>query len=84
MSIFLSSTPIRKHLITSTYPQAWKQAFTKRNICSGFKKTGIYPFKPRILLNTLPHQEEQSKPTPPAALAALASPLQHPPQSTPP
>ena len=63
LSIYLRSTPICKRIITSTYPQARIQAFTQRNITHGFGKTGIYPFQPEIVLNTLPqHQLHQSGP----------------------
>jgi hypothetical protein len=65
LSIYLPSTPICKRIITSTYLKARIQAFTKRNITHGFGKTGIHPFQPEALLNTLPqHQSHQSGPVP--------------------
>jgi hypothetical protein len=65
LSIYLPSTPVCKRIITSTYPKARIQAFTERNITHGFQKTGIYPFHPEVLLNTLPQDQlHQSEPAP--------------------
>jgi len=82
MAIYLSSTPVCKRIITSTYPDARRQAFTQRNITHGFKKTGIYPFQPDTLLNVLPqhqsqHQSHRSKPVsnPTSSIASLRQPL---------
>ena len=31
----------------------WQQAFSEKNITSTYKKTGIFPFKPELLLHTI-------------------------------
>jgi hypothetical protein len=65
LSIYLPSTSICKRIIISTYLKARTQAFTQRNITYGFKKTGIHPFQPDVILNALSqHQSHQSKPIP--------------------
>jgi hypothetical protein len=60
LSIYLPSTPICKRIITSTYPESRIQAFTERNITHGFAKTGIQPFQPEVLLDTLPQHQSKS------------------------
>ena len=77
LSIYLSSTPVCKRIITSTYPKARIQAFTTSNITHGFQKTGIYPFQPDIVPHTLPQpQSQQSEPIlPTQPLTALRQPL---------
>jgi hypothetical protein len=38
--------------------EAWKQAFTMRNIQSAWEKTGIYPYNPRKVLSTFEIPQE--------------------------
>jgi hypothetical protein len=58
MAIFMNSTPVCKRIITSAYPKARREAFTPRNMRSGFKRTGIYPFCPEVLLDALPQRQQ--------------------------
>ena len=44
---------------------SFKKAFTKENIESGWKKTGLYPFNPSIVLDRLPKKRTQRVPLPP-------------------
>ena len=42
-----------KRAFWSVFLPAWKQAFTSENIASGFKKTGIFPYQPRLILDVI-------------------------------
>ena len=42
-----------KRAFWSIFLPAWKEAFTSKNISSGFEKTGIFPYKPRLVLDVI-------------------------------
>jgi hypothetical protein len=44
---------ISKRSFWSIFWPAWQQAFSESNILSGFKKTGIWPFDPSIILSQI-------------------------------
>ena len=44
---------IGKLHFTQLYDRARKRAFTERNICSGYRKTGLYPYDLNIVLDTI-------------------------------
>jgi hypothetical protein len=44
---------IGKPHFTQLYDRARKRAFTERNIRSGYRKTGLYPYDPNTVLNTI-------------------------------
>ena len=44
---------ISKRAFWSTFWPAWQQAFSESNILSGFRKTGIWPFDPSIILSQI-------------------------------
>jgi hypothetical protein len=37
---------------------AWEESFTKDNISGGFRKAGIWPFSPLVVLNIIKHRPE--------------------------
>ena len=49
------------------FQSSWCTSFTESNIQGGFAKTGIWPFLPAIILNTIKHRPE----TPPEAQGEL-------------
>jgi hypothetical protein len=46
---------IGKPYFTQLYDHACKCVFTERNIHSGYRKTGLYPYNPNIVLVTIDH-----------------------------
>ena len=44
---------IGKPHFTQLYDRARKRAFTERNIRSGYRKTGLYPYDPNVVLDTI-------------------------------
>ena len=46
-------TSFTKRSFYPLFRLAWQKAFNSYNILSGFLKTGIYPFNPNIILNSL-------------------------------
>ena len=44
---------ITKRAFWSVFWPAWQQAFSESNILSGFRKTGIWPFDPSIILSQI-------------------------------
>ena len=42
-----------KRAFWSIFLPAWKEAFTLKNIASGFEKTGIFPYKPRLIFDVI-------------------------------
>ena len=42
-----------KRAFWSIFLPAWKEAFTLKNIVFGFEKTGIFPYKPRLILDVI-------------------------------
>ena len=40
-----------KRAFLSVFQLTWQRAFTLENIASGFKKTGIFPYNPQIILD---------------------------------
>ena len=57
------SNVIGKQHFTQLYDQARSKAFTRRNILSGWSKTGLYPFNPARVLQTIQKPEQQVAPT---------------------
>jgi hypothetical protein len=60
-----------KRAFWSLFLPAWKQAFTRKKIASGFEKTGIWPCDPSLVLTTItkpqsiePEEDSQSPKTP--------------------
>lgn len=45
---------VTKFQFSALFRQAWSKAMTVENICSGFKKTGVYPFEPEAILKDYP------------------------------
>ena len=58
-----------KRLFQSVFRPAWKEAFTKKNIASSFKKTGIWPYKPSLIFDMI------TKPLPIKPLKASKTPV---------
>ena len=56
------SNVIGKQHFTKLYDQARSKAFTRRNILSGWSKTGLYPFNPDKVLQTIQKPEQQVAP----------------------
>ena len=56
----LGTTTMSKRAFWSAFWPAWQQAFTEKNIRSGFKRTGIFPYDPDTILAqiTKPPPEE--------------------------
>ena len=49
----LGMTSMSKRAFWSVFWPAWQQAFSETNIVSGFKKTGIWPFDPSVVLSQI-------------------------------
>ena len=49
----LSMISMSKGAFWGVFLPAWKQAFTPKNIASGFQKTGIFPYNPNLVLNMI-------------------------------
>ena len=49
----LGMVSMSKRSFWSLFLPAWKQAFTPKNIVSGFEKTGIWPCDPSLVLSTI-------------------------------
>ena len=49
----LGMVSMSKRSFWSLFLPAWKQAFTPKNIASGFEKTGIWPYNPNFVLATI-------------------------------
>ncbi len=47
-----------KFYFSKLFAQAWSKGMTIDNILSGFRKSGIFPFNPKIILNNLPTSSE--------------------------
>jgi len=58
----LGIVSISKRSFWSIFWPAWQQAFSESNVLSGFKKTGIWPFDPSIILSQI------TKPLPKVAI----------------
>jgi hypothetical protein len=56
----LGIVSMSKKTFWNVFLLAWKQAFSEKNIASGFKKTGIWPCNPALVIVkiTKPHQIE--------------------------
>jgi hypothetical protein len=57
------------------FREAWKQAFTAKNVQSAWEKTGIYPFDPQRVLSTFvlqkPSQPSAKKPKTPGSTRGI-------------
>ena len=63
-----------KRAFWSIFLPAWKEAFTLKNIASGFEKTGIFPYKPRLILDVItkpPLIEPPKSPRTPVSCRAI-------------
>ena len=58
----LRMTSISKRIFWSVFWPAWQEAFSKNNVLSGFRKTGIWPYNPDVILSKI------TKATPPPIL----------------
>ena len=56
----LGMVSMSKRAFWNVFLPAWKQAFSEKNITSGFEKTGIWPCNPALVITkiTKPHQIE--------------------------
>ena len=64
----LSLTSISKRAFWSVFLPAWKKAFSPTNIASGFRKIGIFPYNPSIIIDII------SKPQPAIPIQPSTSP----------
>jgi hypothetical protein len=73
-----------KRMFWSTFKAAWDSSFTKANILSAWEKTGIWPYKPSVVLSVItpsrpltppnasqPHQNTLKTPYTPKAMRAF-------------
>ena len=56
----LGLTNISKRTFWSVFLPAWKKAFSPANIASGFRKTGVFPYDPLQILNTIAKSQSTS------------------------
>ena len=49
----LGTVNMSKRAFWSIFWPAWQQAFTEKNIASAFRRTGIWPFDPDVVLNKI-------------------------------
>ena len=49
----LGMVSMSKRAFWSVFWPAWQEAFSKKNIASGFKKTGIWPYNPDLILSKI-------------------------------
>lgn len=54
--------PVDKDQFPNLLARAHRKAFTKENIQAGFRATGIYPYNPRVILDTLSLPEPKLPP----------------------
>ena len=73
---------IGKSHFTQLYNRAHKRAFTERNICSGYRKTGLYPYDPNIVLDIIDRPSSVEEGREVEACCKL-QPIQYPTISTP-
>jgi hypothetical protein len=52
----LGMVNMSKRAFWSVFFPAWQQAFSEKNINSGFEKTGIWPYNPSLVLNIITPQ----------------------------
>ena len=45
-----------KHMFWPMFKCTWEASFVQKNIESAWKKTGIWPFQPSVILDTIKHQ----------------------------
>ena len=57
LSNSLGMVSMSKRAFWSVFWPVWQRAFTPENIASGFKKTGIFPYNPQIVLNKIIKKE---------------------------
>ena len=65
----LGMVSITKRAFWTVFLPAWKQAFTPENIASDFEKTGIFPYKPRLILDVI------TKPPPIESPKSIKTPI---------
>lgn len=58
LQISAGHTSIRRSDFFAIFWKAYEQAFDQKNILSAWKKTGIWPLDPRIVLDTLPQRPQ--------------------------
>lgn len=49
---------VSKFQFSKLFAQAWSKGMTIDNICSGFRKSGVFPFNPKVILGDLPTASE--------------------------
>ena len=58
---------------------AWEEAFTTRNITSGWRQTGLQPFKPEVVLSVVKHHKKAPESTSrPSTSGSSSSALSNP------
>ena len=57
-----------KRVFWSIFWPAWKQTFTLKNIESEFKKTGIFPYNPSLILDKITKKPKTETSTTPETL----------------
>ena len=53
LSNSLGMVSMTKRAFWSIFLPAWKQAFTLKNITSGFRKTGVFPYNPSLIIDKI-------------------------------
>jgi hypothetical protein len=56
----LGQTSMSKRTFLPIFRLAWDESFTKDNILGGFRKAGIWPFNPPVVLDLIKRQPETS------------------------
>ena len=62
MNNSLGTVSMSKRAFWSIFWPAWQQAFTAKNIASGFKRTGIFPFDSDAVLNQIIKKKLRASP----------------------
>ena len=73
LSDSLGIVSMSKRAFWSVFWPAWNEAFTEKNILSGFKKTGIWPYNPSPMLSTISKPLPATTHTPPGLKTPLTS-----------
>ena len=68
LSNSLGMVSMTKRAFWSIFWPAWRQAFTPENIESGFKKTGIFPYNPSLILDKITKKPKTETSTTPETL----------------
>ena len=61
----LGMVSMSKRAFWSVFWPAWTRAFSKENIASGFRKTGVFPLNPNLVLNKISKKQAVKTPATP-------------------